>query len=92
MRIEVRKVKILTLEDRKKIEKMLGDNASPMEIAVELGVSQATVYYELRRGAVRDEDGRVVLGEDFRRKYSAEQGEAVFRENRRNQGRRPAKV
>ena len=43
-------VKKLTLEDRRKIEQMWKDNASPLKIAAELGISQCTVYTELKRG------------------------------------------
>ena len=85
-------MKMLTLEDRKKFEEMWGDNASPVEIAAELGISQATVYTELHRGSVYDAEGKAVLDGNFRRKYSAERGEAVYQQNRRNQGRRPAKA
>ncbi len=90
---EVNEVKNLTLDDRKKIERMWeDDNAAPVEIAAELGISQATVYTELRRGQVYDEAGQEVLDKNFRRKYSAEQGETVYQQNRRNQGRRPAEA
>ena len=43
-------MKTLTLDDRRKIEQMWGENASPVEIAAELGISQCTVYTELKRG------------------------------------------
>lgn len=93
MKNEVNEVKILTLDDRKKFEEMWeNDNAAPVEIAAELGISQATVYTELRRGQVYDDAGREVLDKNFRRKYSAEQAEAVYQQNQRNKGRRPAKV
>ena len=48
-------VKKLTLEDRRKIEQMWKDNASPLKIAAELGISQCTVYTELKRGQETDE-------------------------------------
>lgn len=85
-------MKILTLGDRKKIEQMWEGKASPVEIAAELGISQATVYTELRRGSIYDAEGKEVLDGNFRRKYSAEQGETVYQQNRRNQGRRPAEA
>ena len=47
-------VKKLTLEDRRKIEQMWKDNASPLKIAAELGISQCTVYTELKRGQETD--------------------------------------
>lgn len=67
-------VKILTLDDRKKFKEMWEcDNAAPVKIAAELGISQATVYTELRRGQVYDVAGQEVLDKNFYRRYSAEQ-------------------
>ena len=43
-------VRTLTLEDRRKIERMWRGNASPVKIAAELEISQCTVYKELKRG------------------------------------------
>ena len=60
-------VKKLTLEDRRKIEQMWKDNASPLKIAAELGISQCTVYTELKRGQKTDEwTGETVLDHNFR--------------------------
>ena len=69
-------VKKLTLEDRRKIEQMWKDNASPLKIAAELGISQCTVYTELKRGQETDErTGEMVLDHNFRPGTKAEQGE-----------------
>lgn len=69
-------VKKLTLEDRRKIEQMWKDNASPLKIAAELGISQCTVYTELKRGQETDErTGEMVLDHNFRPEYKAERGE-----------------
>lgn len=69
-------VKKLTLEDRRKIEQMWKDNASPLKIAAELGISQCTVYTELKRGQETDErTGETVLDHNFRPEYKAERGE-----------------
>ena len=54
-------------EDRRKIEQMWKDNASPLKIAAELGISQCTVYTELKRGQKTDEwTGETVLDHNFR--------------------------
>ena len=82
-------VRTLTLEDRRKIELMWRCNASPVKIAAELEISQCTVYTELKRGQETDGEGGVVLDENFRPAYSAEQGETVYQRNLRNRGRRP---
>ena len=47
---EVIKVRALALDGRRKIEMMWGENASTVKIAAELGISQCTVYTELKRG------------------------------------------
>ena len=76
-------VKKLTLEDRRKIEQMWKDNASPLKIAAELGISQCTVYTELKRGQETDErTGETVLDHNFRPEYKAERGEKTYQSNR----------
>jgi IS30 family transposase len=84
-------VRALTLEDRRKIELMWRRKASPVKIAAELEISQCTVYTELKRGQETDDGGGVVLDENFRPAYSAEQGQTVYQMNLRNRGRRPKK-
>ena len=82
----------MTLDDRRKIELMWGENASPVKIAAELEISQCTVYTELKRGQETDGVGGVVLDENFRPAYSAERGQTVYQRNLRNRGRRPKRV
>ena len=78
----------MTLDDRRKIEMMWGENASPVKIAAELGISQCTVYTELKRGQETDDGGGVVLDENFRPAYSAERGQTVYQMNLRNRRER----
>ena len=82
-------MRTLTLDDRRKIELMWGANASPVRIAAELGISQCTVYTELKRGRCVRAGGDVELDKNFRPVYSAERGQTVYQRNLRNRGRRP---
>ncbi len=83
-------VRKVTLEDRRKIEQMWNDNASPLKIAAELDISQCTVYTELRRGQRIDElTGETVLDHNYRPEYKAERGEETYQRNLRKRGRRP---
>ena len=82
----------MTLDDRRKIEMMWGENASPVKIAAELEISQCTVYTELKRGQEADGEGGVVLDENFRPAYSAERGQSTYNRNLRNRGRRPKRA
>lgn len=82
-------MKGLTFEDRKAFEKMWAENESPIRIAAALGISQCTVYTELKRGQSIDGAGDLVLDGNFRPAYSAEMGEMVYQRNLRNRGRRP---
>lgn len=83
-------MKKLTLEDRKKFEEMWGNNATHIEIAAELGVSQTTVYKELSRGRTVDEEtGEVVLDKNFRPAYNAERAQAAYQQAISKRGRRP---
>ncbi len=84
------KVRMLTLEDCRIIEKMWADNLNPVQIAAALGISQCTVYTELKRGQEMDEQtGEEILDRNFRPAYRAERGEAVYQRNLRNRGRHP---
>lgn len=86
-------VRTLTLEDRRIIERMWADNYKPVQIAAKLGISQCTVYTELKRGQERDEQtGQEAVDKNFRPAYSAEQGEAVYQRNLRNRGRRSKRI
>lgn len=82
-------MRTLTLEDRRTIERMWAENLKPVQIAAEMGISQCTVYKELKRGQELDErTGEEILDKNFRPKYRAERGEAVYQRNLRNRGRR----
>ncbi len=82
-------MKMLTLEDRKELERMWSENAAPVKAAAALGISLCTVYAELKRGQTTDGEGEVVLDKNFRPAYSAERGQTVYQRNLRNRGRRP---
>ena len=85
-------MRTLTLEDRRKIELMWRRNDSPVKIAAELGISQCTVYTELKRGRCVRAGGDVELDKNFRPVYSAERGQTVYQRNLRNRGRRPKRI
>ena len=82
-------MKMLTLEDRKELERMWRENAAPVKEAAALDISLCSVYAELKRGQTTDGEGEVVLDENFRPAYSAERGETVYQRNLRNRGHRP---
>lgn len=83
-------MKTLTLEDRKRMEQMWSGNASPVQIAAELGISLCTVYTELKRGQRADtRTGEMALDQNFRPEYNAERGEKTYQSNLRKRGRRP---
>lgn len=83
--------KCLTLEDRRKIEELYGENKSPQEIAGKLGVTVATIYRELHRGETRDaESGEIKVNEHYLPAYDAETAERRVRLSVRNRGRRRA--
>ena len=81
-------MKMLTLEDRKELERMWSENAAPVKVAATLDISLCTVYAELKRGQAIDSEGEVVLDKNFRPAYSAERGETMYQRNLRNRGRR----
>lgn len=77
-------MKYLTLKDRREIERLYGENVSPREIAVAVGVTTATIYREIKRG----ETGK--LNGHYRPAYSAETAEWRIRRSVRNRGRKKA--
>ena len=81
---EVAKGKSLTLKDRKILARRWERGDKAAQIAADMGVSNATIYAELRRGF----DG--TLDQNSRRRYDAERGQAAFQEALRNRGRRAA--
>ena len=82
-------MKMLTLEDRKELERLWSENVPPVKVAAALDISLCTVYTELKRGQTTDGEGEPVLDKNFRPAYSAERGQAVYQRNLRNRGRRP---
>ncbi len=85
------KQKAFTMKERQILEERWEKGDGAAEIAVDMGFSPAAVYQELKRGEVRDEaTGELMLDANQRKKYSAEQGQAVYYANLRNRGRRPA--
>ena len=82
-------IKTLTLEDRKKFERMWNENAAPVKVAAALDISLCTVYAELKRGQTIDGAGELVLDKNFRPTYSAEWGQYTYNRNLRNRGRCP---
>ena len=81
---EVARGKYLTLTMRRELARRWGQGDSAAEIARDFGVSNATIYTEIKRG----DDG--TLDENMRPHYDAELGQKAFQEALRNRGRRPA--
>ena len=75
--------KFLTMKDREIIREGWRRGASTMEIAYQVGVSQSTIYAELRRG-LTDE----YYPNSDRRVYDPEKGEATCRANIKLRGNR----
>ena len=72
---KVRKGQHLTAEERHDIEVHLKDGWSTYKIAKHLGRSYNTVKDEIERGTVLLYNGKV-------KRYKADEGEKVYRENR----------
>lgn len=75
-----KKYKLLSYDDRKRLEVMYLNNERPSDIAAKLGVHTATVYRELQRGAGGDFD------KNFRAKYSAEVAQRAITESLKKRG------
>lgn len=76
-----KKYKLLTYEDRKKLEEMYLNNERPSDIADKLGVHTATIYKELQRGDTG------ALDKNLRSEYSAELAQCKTTESLKNRGR-----
>lgn len=76
-----KKYKLLTYEDRKKLEEMYLNNERPSDIADKLGVHTATIYKELQRGDTG------ALDKNLRSEYSAELAQRKTTESLKNRGR-----
>lgn len=82
----MREYKLLTYEDRKKIEEMYSQNVRTLDIANSLGVHTATIYRELERGYTGTTD------DNHRPGYSADVAEQNYQENVKRRGCRRAAV
>ena len=78
---------MLTMADRERIRDGWERGDSAMDIAYHIGVSQTTVYAELRRGMLDE----YYPGGD-RRVYDPERGERVYHENIKLRGNRTPRV
>lgn len=75
---------MLSFDDRRIIETMYANGDRPIDIAVRVGKSVATIYAELKRGYTGE------LDDNKRPAYSAELAQTAAQENIRRRGRRPA--
>ena len=82
-----RTFKHLTVEKRAQIELLLKQGKKNTEIAKELGISRSTLYEELKRGTVEQQDTN--LKSYYR--YFAEVGQRVY-ETRRKDSKKPYKL
>lgn len=76
-----RAYRYLTFEDRKQIERLWSEGATPKEIACTLGVHFTTVYDELKRG----DTGQVYA--DFRNVYDASLAQQTVKDSLKRKGR-----
>lgn len=76
----------LTIAQRREIERLYAAGGTPREIAEAIGVTVATIYRELQRGATGEFD------ELYRPAYSADVAERAVRSSMRNRGRRRSNV
>ena len=78
---------VLTREEREVILQGWKRGDSSMDIAYRLGISQATVYAELRRGKTEDYDPVMM-----RFGYDPDKGEQVYMDNIKKRGNRVPRV
>ena len=74
--------KNLTLEQRQTIERLYAEDVSVYRIAEAIGVTAATVYRDLKRGATGELDANQREG------YSAELAERRLRESFKRRGKK----
>ncbi len=76
-----RKYKLITLEDRRKIERAYYNGAAPGAIAAEVGASLSSIYREIARGYTgrTDKNGRPAYSADV---AQADASERVSRRGR----------
>lgn len=80
-------IRVLTREEREVILQGWKRGDSSMDIAYRLGISQATVYAELRRGKTEDYDPVMM-----RFGYDPDKGEQVYMDNIKKRGNRVPRV
>lgn len=80
------KCEYITLEERRRIEKIYGTGAGAVEIAKSLGRHPATIYREIERG----DTGQ--LDKYQRHEYSAELAQRRAQENIRRRGKHRIEV
>lgn len=76
------RTKALSLQDREKIARDYGAGKSPADIAYEIGVCQATIYSDLKRGYTGE------LDVNQRPAYDPVLAQRVYQENIRKRGNR----
>ena len=76
-----RKYKIITLEDRRTIERVYCDGLAPVEIAAIIGVSPSSIYREIARGYTGETD------KNGRPAYSADKAQADTTKSMSRRGR-----
>lgn len=81
-----KKYKLLSYNDRMRLEVMYLNNERPSDIADKLDVHIATVYKELQRGRT----GK--LDKNLRLEYSANLAQRMITESLRNRGRTETKI
>lgn len=84
---EKRNFKHLNYEQRKIIEKLLGQKIPKIQIAKLLGIARSTLYEEIERGSVTQLNSNLIQYT----KYFAETGQRVYENNRKN-SRKPLKM
>ena len=80
-------IRVLTREEREAILQGWKRGDSSMEIAYRLGISQATVYAELRRGRTEDYDPVTM-----RYGYDPDKGAQVYLDNIKKRGNRAPRM
>lgn len=76
-----RKYKIITLEDRRTIERVYCDGLAPVAIAAKIGVSPSSIYREIARGYTGETD------KNGRPAYSANTAQADATKSMSRRGR-----
>lgn len=83
--------KCLTLENRVQLEARLKDGMSIKDATKDMGMHVSTIYRELKRGYVWNEDGTLKHAH-YGPVYNAEVAHRTFVENMRRRGNRPPRT